>query len=95
MIGLLSTRLVKRYCQSISTRTKIRSILNKDLAGVGEQVKVQGWIKSVRKHQNSLTFIELYDGSCARSLQAVVDNTAHATDLSRYFKYQRHDSLHQ
>lgn len=84
--GKLKYFAVRNSFSSIAnalTRTKIRAIVQKDIEAIGSEVKVQGWIKSVRKQGNSLLFIELYDGSCPQSLQAVVDNETSTTDLSR------------
>lgn len=48
-------------------KTRIKSILEN--AAVGENVIVQGWVKTFRNNQ----FISLNDGSCLSNLQAVVD----------------------
>jgi aspartyl/asparaginyl-tRNA synthetase len=79
---LFSNRLFSSAAKSIK-RTKIRAVIDKDIQCVGDHIKVQGWIKSVR-NQKSLTFIELYDGSCSQSIQAVVDNEVNSADTSRF-----------
>eukprot|EP00731_Ephydatia_muelleri_P031013 Em0022g527a len=53
-------------CKNFCSRVPI-----KDASNPGETVNVSGWVKSVRK-QKELVFIELNDGSSARSLQVVV-----------------------
>ncbi|CDW56506.1 asparaginyl tRNA synthetase [Trichuris trichiura] len=42
---------------------------------VGEEVKVQGWVRHFRKHK-SVSFLQLSDGLSARSLQVVVPKEA-------------------
>jgi len=58
----------------------VRSILNRPQAG--ERAAVRGWVRTVR-HGKSCTFIEIYDGSCFLSLQAVVAPDAPAYETAR------------
>jgi len=41
---------------------------------VGEQVAVHGWVRSKRDSRAGISFIEINDGSCFSSIQAVVPN---------------------
>jgi len=49
---------------------KIRALFLEQATQIGREVTVRGWIRSHRKQKN-MGFIELYDGSCFRSLQLV------------------------
>lgn len=42
--------------------------------GVGEQVTVQGWVRTRRDSKAGLSFVNIHDGSCFNPIQAVVDN---------------------
>ncbi|WP_223669010.1 asparagine--tRNA ligase [Kangiella shandongensis] len=42
--------------------------------GIGEEVTVQGWVRTRRDSKAGLSFINLHDGSCFNPIQAVVDN---------------------
>jgi asparaginyl-tRNA synthetase len=39
---------------------------------VGQTVTVAGWVRTIRAQKN-FSFIELYDGSCFRTLQIIAD----------------------
>jgi asparaginyl-tRNA synthetase len=54
-------------------RTKIAQILKE--AKVGSRVQVMGWVRTRRDSKGGFSFIEINDGSCLSSLQAVVDAT--------------------
>lgn len=43
--------------------------------GIGEEVTVQGWVRTRRDSKAGLSFINVHDGSCFNPIQAVVDNT--------------------
>lgn len=61
-------------------RTKIKVLLAQDHATVvGQEYTIKGWVKTVRNQKNN-TFIELNDGSCFTSLQAVIDSTLPSYD---------------
>ena len=49
-------------------------------APVSSEARAQGWVRSVRR-QKGVTFLEVNDGSCVKSLQVVVDaeGTTNAT----------------
>lgn len=49
---------------------KIKTLFAEHGAQLGQEVTVKGWIRNHRKQKN-MGFIELYDGSCFRSLQLV------------------------
>lgn len=42
--------------------------------GEGEQVTVQGWVRTRRDSKAGLSFVNIHDGSCFNPIQAVVDN---------------------
>lgn len=52
------------------TSIKIKTLFEEQTTQVGKDVVVKGWIRNHRK-QKSMGFIELYDGSCFKSLQLV------------------------
>ena len=41
----------------------------------GEVVRVNGWVRSKRDSKAGISFVEVNDGSCFHSIQAVVPNT--------------------
>lgn len=43
--------------------------------GIGEEVTVQGWVRTRRDSKAGLSFINVHDGSCFNPIQVVVDNT--------------------
>lgn len=49
---------------------KIKELFSEQMTQVGQTVTVRGWIRNHRKQKN-MGFIELYDGSCFKSLQLV------------------------
>jgi asparaginyl-tRNA synthetase len=53
-------------------RTLIKNAMN-DLA-VGEQVKLAGWIRTVRTSGGGFSFLAINDGSCLATIQVVADN---------------------
>jgi len=54
-------------------RVKVHKILNADASSiVGTEVKVQGWVRTVRD-QKKFAFVEINDGSSMTGLQAVVE----------------------
>ncbi len=61
-------------------RESVRSILNRPQAG-GEAT-VNGWVRTAR-HGKSCTFLEIYDGSCFASLQAVVEPSSPAYEEAK------------
>ena len=64
-------------------RTKLKTILQNQnsTALAGKEIKVAGWIRTVRD-QKSFAFIELNDGSTLANLQVIVDATlSNYTDL--------------
>lgn len=54
----------------MSTSIKIKELFSEQMTQVGQKVIVRGWIRNHRKQKN-MGFIELYDGSCFKSLQLV------------------------
>lgn len=40
---------------------------------LGEEIKLQGWLRSVRQ-QKSVTFLQINDGSCLGNIQAILEN---------------------
>ena len=54
----------------MSTGMKIRELFSCQENLIGQSVTVRGWIRNHRKQKN-MGFIELYDGSCFKSLQLV------------------------
>jgi asparaginyl-tRNA synthetase len=55
------------------TRTKVSRILIDEAVAVGSNVRILGWVRTVRSSKD-VVFIELNDGSCMRNIQAVVSN---------------------
>ncbi len=55
---------------SKETSMKIKDLFAQSAERMGQEVVVQGWIRNHRKQKN-MGFIELYDGSCFKSLQLV------------------------
>jgi asparaginyl-tRNA synthetase len=52
----------------------IKELLRRGKTGVGEQVVVKGWARSIREGgKGALMFVELTDGSTPRTLQVVLD----------------------
>ena len=49
---------------------KIKELFERSSENIGKEVTVRGWIRNHRKQKN-MGFIELYDGSCFKSLQLV------------------------
>lgn len=49
---------------------KIKELFSEQATLIGHEVTVRGWIRNHRKQKN-MGFIELYDGSCFKSLQLV------------------------
>lgn len=54
----------------MSKSMKIKELFSEQMTQVGQTVTVRGWIRNHRKQKN-MGFIELYDGSCFKSLQLV------------------------
>ena len=52
------------------TSIKIKTLFAEQATQMGQEVTVRGWIRNHRKQKN-MGFIELYDGSCFKSLQLV------------------------
>lgn len=46
-----------------------------------KNVKISGWVKSVRMHRN-VSFVEVNDGSCFRNMQIVVKSPLNVNGLS-------------
>lgn len=55
---------------SMDKTIKIKDLFEKSEEQIGKEVTVRGWIRNHRKQKN-IGFIELYDGSCFKSLQLV------------------------
>jgi asparaginyl-tRNA synthetase len=58
---------------SKNSGTRIKKILAE--AEVGAKVVVQGWIRTRRDSKGGFSFLEINDGSCFDSIQAVADNS--------------------
>ncbi|QVL55047.1 MAG: asparagine--tRNA ligase [Simkaniaceae bacterium] len=58
------------YAPSLSSRKKIKSILNADESIIGQTVVVCGWIRTLRD-QKTFAFIELTDGSSFSNFQVI------------------------
>lgn len=54
----------------MSTSIKIKELFSEQMTQIGQKITVRGWIRNHRKQKN-MGFIELYDGSCFKSLQLV------------------------
>ena len=52
--------------------TAIQSILRHE-APVGENVTIEGWVRSRRSSKGGFSFVHVHDGSCFDTLQAVAD----------------------
>lgn len=64
-------------------RWKVRQIFdNVDSNVVGQKVRVQGWVRTVRD-QKKFSFIEVNDGSCLQGLQVIAD-----ADIASYDQVQ-------
>jgi asparaginyl-tRNA synthetase len=55
---------------STTARIKVKKVLEADDSIVGNEVLIQGWIRTVRD-QKKFSFIEVNDGSCLTGIQAV------------------------
>lgn len=58
------------YAPSLTSRKKIKSILNADESIIGQSVVVCGWIRTLRD-QKTFAFIELTDGSSFSNFQVI------------------------
>ena len=58
----------------MATANTIKTLTN-DLALVGSQVRIKGWLRSKRDSKAGISFLAVHDGTCFDSLQAVVPNT--------------------
>lgn len=58
---------------------RVANLFANDREFVGKSVRVQGWVRTKRDSKAGISFIELNDGSCLRSLQVVA-----ALDSPRY-----------
>ena len=56
---------------NIVQRHKVKKILEADSTIVGQKIKIQGWVRTIRD-QKKFSFIEINDGSSLKGLQAVV-----------------------
>jgi asparaginyl-tRNA synthetase len=54
-------------------RLKIKKILESDESIVGKEVKIQGWVRTVRD-QKKFSFIEINDGSSLKGLQTIAED---------------------
>lgn len=60
--------------ESLQDKTKIKAILESDEKTIlGKTLTICGWVRTVRD-QKSFAFIEVNDGSCFSSIQAVADS---------------------
>ncbi|PWA28045.1 hypothetical protein CCH79_00012093 [Gambusia affinis] len=62
---------LRRYCKKTSTKLRVSEALTG--AQLGADVKVQGWVRSVRPQKNNI-FLHVNDGSSLQSLQIVADS---------------------
>lgn len=53
---------------------RIADLFKRDREVIGQDVKVQGWVRTRRDSKAGLSFIELNDGSCMRNLQVIVEH---------------------
>ncbi|CAO2184562.1 unnamed protein product [Urochloa humidicola] len=61
-----------------TVRTRIRDVLAAGAARAGDRVVVGGWVRTGREQgKGSFAFLELSDGSCAATLQVIVDAAVH------------------
>ena len=61
-----------------TARTRIRDVLAAGTARAGDRVVVGGWVRTGREQgKGSFAFLELSDGSCAATLQVIVDAAVH------------------
>lgn len=54
-------------------RYKVKKILDTEEVNVGQEVKLQGWVRTVRD-QKKFSFIEVNDGSTLRNMQVIADS---------------------
>ena len=52
---------------------RIADLLGSERANIGQKVVVRGWVRTKRDSKAGVSFIELNDGSCMKSLQVVAD----------------------
>ena len=52
---------------------KISVAQARDVAAVGRQVQLQGWIRTRRDSKGGFSFLEVNDGSCFGNIQIVAD----------------------
>lgn len=62
---------------------EVKTLLSEGLEGIGRDVVIAGWIRSVRKAKSCL-FLVVNDGTCFDSIQVVVDD-----DLEQYEEISR------
>ncbi|XP_074535678.1 asparaginyl-tRNA synthetase [Halichoeres trimaculatus] len=67
--GILSC--IRHFCKKIPTKLRVSEAVSG--AGLGEEIKVQGWIRSSRPQKTNL-FLHVNDGSCLQSLQIVASS---------------------
>ncbi|KAL6615298.1 hypothetical protein ACP70R_037568 [Stipagrostis hirtigluma subsp. patula] len=61
-----------------TTRTRIRDVLAAGASRAGDRVVVGGWVRTGREQgKGTFAFLELSDGSCAATLQVIVDAAVH------------------
>ena len=54
-------------------RTPIKAIASHE-AEVGSRVRIAGWVRSRRTSRGGFSFLDIHDGSCFHSIQAIVDD---------------------
>ena len=55
--------------------TSVAKILQNPSAAVGQNARVQGWVRTRRDSKAGLSFVNVSDGTCQAALQLVVPNT--------------------
>jgi hypothetical protein len=58
-------------------RVRVKELLQRDTAAIGEQVVLKGWIRTARSaEKGAMLFVELTDGSTVRGVQLVFNATS-------------------
>ncbi len=88
LCGKMKSQCLKK---SLINRKKISFIINHNESIVNTAVTVCGWIRTIRA-QKKFSFIEIYDGSCFRTLQIIASND-HTKDLTTGSSISAHGKI--
>lgn len=72
----------KRTKKTFTARLRVCDLRANPIERIGERVKLQGWVRTIRK-QKTFSFLEVNDGSAVAGMQAVVDEQCEGVELVR------------